>query len=583
MSSVNMFLAGFSSTMLGLMGPGAAAGSRRPAIRLTPTSLLLLIAMAATVANAQLLQSSNFTLGYTGDKMARLALRTNTVSSGMSFNTPVEPLTPEAGRGSSAVLQTINLTGTIFLTTPSTVSKLSNNNIAFLSCDLSPDTDGFISPVQTFTFAVGRLPTAILLYSTKGASCNYTAGGDSLKYTMIFTMTDATVSSTLANNLLTVNGGLASIALPLTQSQSQPNYTSSQGTASAGNSSGPSATTAVAMIILYSITGIITALFLVIILTGAIRAHRHPERYGPRLGVLGRPRQSRAKGLARAVLESIPIVKFGDKEDEKPARGGAIGDIELGNGQCGEMADPQSAEPGTINSANDSEGPASPTSFNSHEASQSSTAEQAAVGVIGPGAEMPEAAENPNDPSQGSALGCSICTEDFVRGEDIRLLPCNHKYHPTCVDPWLLNVSGTCPLCRIDLRPTATQNQDFTGPDGMGNHNSGELPPPLELPGATPGSAAPRSRISRYLGMASVRPEERMAALRRLQAEHPDRQELADSRRRPLSVMFRDAFRIRTRHSYVQEESNPDSTATAGLSPTQEHHSPTAGDGALSQ
>ena len=66
------------------------------------------------------------------------------------------------------------------------------------------------------------------------------------------------------------------------------------------------------MIILYSITGIITALFLGIIITGAVRAHRHPERYGPRR-VAGRIRQSRARGIARAMLETIPIVKFGDE------------------------------------------------------------------------------------------------------------------------------------------------------------------------------------------------------------------------------------------------------------------------------
>ena len=47
---------------------------------------------------------------------------------------------------------------------------------------------------------------------------------------------------------------------------------------------------------------------------------------------------------------------------------------------------------------------------------------------------------------QEEGLGCSICTEDFVKGEDVRLLPCNHQYHPECIDPWLLNVSGTCPL-----------------------------------------------------------------------------------------------------------------------------------------
>src|SRR5690606_1249380 len=74
---------------------------------------------------------------------------------------------------------------------------------------------------------------------------------------------------------------------------------------------------AVAMSILYSITGLITLLFLVIIGTGAIRAHRYPERYGPRSGFGGRPSQSRAKGLALAVLETLPIVKFGDPNSAK--------------------------------------------------------------------------------------------------------------------------------------------------------------------------------------------------------------------------------------------------------------------------
>jgi hypothetical protein len=93
---------------------------------------------------------------------------------------------------------------------------------------------------------------------------------------------------------------------------------SNQGSAATNNDGGPAPTTAVAMSILYSITGIITLLFLIIIATGAIRAHRHPERYGPRTGLAGRPRQSRAKGLARAMLETLPIVKFGDPDPPKP-------------------------------------------------------------------------------------------------------------------------------------------------------------------------------------------------------------------------------------------------------------------------
>lgn len=44
------------------------------------------------------------------------------------------------------------------------------------------------------------------------------------------------------------------------------------------------------------------------------------------------------------------------------------------------------------------------------------------------------------------SLRCSICNEDFEHGQDVPLLPCNHGYHPACVDPWLLDRSATCPL-----------------------------------------------------------------------------------------------------------------------------------------
>jgi Ring finger domain len=43
-------------------------------------------------------------------------------------------------------------------------------------------------------------------------------------------------------------------------------------------------------------------------------------------------------------------------------------------------------------------------------------------------------------------INCSICDEEFQSGDDVRLLPCYHGYHPTCVDPWLLERSVTCPL-----------------------------------------------------------------------------------------------------------------------------------------
>lgn len=41
---------------------------------------------------------------------------------------------------------------------------------------------------------------------------------------------------------------------------------------------------------------------------------------------------------------------------------------------------------------------------------------------------------------------CSICTEDFHAGAEIRSIPCGHRFHPSCIDPWLLQRSLTCPL-----------------------------------------------------------------------------------------------------------------------------------------
>lgn len=206
---------------------------------------------------------------------------------------------------------------------------------------------------------------------------------------------------------------------------------------------GTSPTTAVAMIILYSITGVITALFLIIIVTGAVRAHRHPERYGPRAGVNGRPRQSRAKGIARAMLDTLPIVKFGDREE--PKRGG---DVEMG------------ANPGSSDQAQSTAtAPANPDAEVSQGA-EPSTADGSTTAVptvvVSPQDEVTEATRATGEGSAEASkereldhegtLGCSICTEDFVKGEDVRVLPCDHKYHPECIDPWLLNVSGTCPL-----------------------------------------------------------------------------------------------------------------------------------------
>lgn len=45
---------------------------------------------------------------------------------------------------------------------------------------------------------------------------------------------------------------------------------------------------------------------------------------------------------------------------------------------------------------------------------------------------------------------CSICLEQFVVGELIKIIECGHEFHIKCVDPWLVK-SLKCPLCRHSL------------------------------------------------------------------------------------------------------------------------------------
>ena len=46
---------------------------------------------------------------------------------------------------------------------------------------------------------------------------------------------------------------------------------------------------------------------------------------------------------------------------------------------------------------------------------------------------------------------CPICIVDFEDGDDVRVLPCEgkHIFHQTCADPWLLELSSSCPICRL--------------------------------------------------------------------------------------------------------------------------------------
>ena len=311
----------------------------------------------------------------------------------------------------------------------STNLDVQTGDIGYLSCDPDAYQQQAINAKRALMIAAAHSPKAIVLYSTNQTRCSFSSS-DGFAYNSLYTTTDSPSAAKLKQAL---RASVPSADLTQILLASRVNGTKDDG----GSPFGKSPTTAVAMIVLYSITGIITALFLIIIVIGAVRAHRHPERYGPR-HIVGRPRQSRAKGIARAVLDTLPIVKFGDREEDKPPTSSSR-DMELGSSASPETV--QTGLSGVHEPPQHDTGVAQPREKDANEGSD----------AIQPATE--DETTKPSEVAEDSAgviphddLACSVCTDDFVKGQDIRLLPCQHKFHPECIDPWLLNVSGTCPL-----------------------------------------------------------------------------------------------------------------------------------------
>lgn len=376
--------------------------------------LCLCVALAwCPTASAQATAPSNSNATFPPDRQFVL------IPGQSGANIRLDPLTPSAGAAG------IVLIGRLIATDSAQDASMSlqDGDISLISCD--PESyPGPLAAAYTINESISKNPIAIVLYSTTATQCSFNST-DGFSYTSMYT----TISPLSLSTAQADQTNSAKIML----------FSRSQNTTS-DVSFTKSPTTAVAMIILYSITGIITALFLIIIVVGAIRAHRHPERYGPR-DVIGRPRQSRAKGIARAMLETLPIVKFGDKDDDKPNT--SAGDIELGATegahQNGSAPAPEMQAPAANDSVHNGEVNSEPELVKTETVDGTNHSERQKV----------EDSTNADDAPACHAdngLACSVCTDDFVKGQDIRVLPCNHKFHPECIDPWLLNISGTCPL-----------------------------------------------------------------------------------------------------------------------------------------
>ncbi|XP_059663059.1 uncharacterized protein LOC132308830 isoform X1 [Cornus florida] len=46
---------------------------------------------------------------------------------------------------------------------------------------------------------------------------------------------------------------------------------------------------------------------------------------------------------------------------------------------------------------------------------------------------------------------CYICLVEYEEGDSLRILPCHHEFHRTCIDKWLKEIHRVCPLCRGNI------------------------------------------------------------------------------------------------------------------------------------
>ncbi|KAK0663690.1 E3 ubiquitin-protein ligase RNF13 [Lasiodiplodia hormozganensis] len=558
-------------------------------MRYVRTTCAAAVAVAAAVS-AQTVTPSNAT-----DQLASSNRLELFVTRGTVEGVPVAQVVPLTARAADDLSASTGLPAQqLFYATESTAQRLNNSNIAYINCD--PDAyRGNLQASNVLDTTIERGATAALFFSTSARSCNVTGVSDDFPY--LYSMVNATTSQQILDDLRATTSEGNQLYFVTIRSTGESNGNDTMSTAnsdtgsdqnqSSSNPLGPSPSTAVAMIILYSITGVITALFLIIIITGALRAHRHPERYGPGVvlnGGRGTSRQTRVRGIARAMLDTLPVVKFGDNTNQqhppKPT------DVEMGDttarNSAEDMQQSREAESGAPGpGATGGAGVAAPNSRNSHEgaprpaaAGPTNDTEQqrhadATEAGIAPAAAGGSAE---NLASEGDAYtGCTICTEEFEPGQDVRVLPCNHKFHPECIDPWLLNVSGTCPLCRIDLNPASPTDEHH--PDSEHHHSNSATtrrsasilaPPlsPMDAAAANIPSSPQHHRRSVFRDLLHLRgheaasSQERLAMARRMAGNRNSREanatattasgEVGDERRRSrrLSTLFR-----RERHS----------------------------------
>lgn len=210
------------------------------------------------------------------------------------------------------------------------------------------------------------------------------------------------------------------------------------------------------------------------------------------MGLNGSP-QGRARGLTRAILDTFPIVKFGGTGNSEgssrtdTSRGESTKDVEAQELSHWEVVDQTvTKRESALLARNGEQIPLSTNTavargpdqeidtFPSGSIDPKPSTSRIDPYLQGRGEGLSPAATATSPPSPQNldsqdivpirgdlspeAMGratCPICIVDFEEGDDIRVLPCEgkHRFHPECVDQWLLELSSSCPICRQGVSP----------------------------------------------------------------------------------------------------------------------------------
>lgn len=322
-------------------------------------------------------------------------------------------------------------------------------SMPYIDCNAKPaDMDAMLAQMQTY-----GIPCAVV-YSSSLEGCALGPKQDWLKQMIpnLFTM----VTSSSAIQLLQIlrNPSPRVVTASITGSDSKI------GQPQKDNNS--------ALIALYVITSVVIVTLLIILTCAFIRVKRHPERYNG-----SNPNYAnRARGLARAVLDSIPLVQVSknpenaDEEAQKNNTRGTENTIVPTSQQGSVMQGVQEK------SVQDQNGTAAIGTATNQTLQNGITHETGPALAHGHPSERPSEA-SPNQANLNASHDgnrnergktqpftllltdnediCPICFDEYEDGDILRFLPCRHKFHAKCIDPWLLEASSECPLCRRDL------------------------------------------------------------------------------------------------------------------------------------